>query len=119
MKEFRRMATILAGNGLKGTAKFLREMSNVVTTYATLAMQGIRIPNNNNLLERLMGEVSKRCKHKWMCWTSRGAAALLTLLVVKQIEPETFRQFWNRKLYGALSQSHDLGIYITRLEAKT
>jgi hypothetical protein len=115
-KEFRRLATRISVMGMRRTVRFLREMSNVVTTYAALALQGITIPDTNNRLERLMGEVSKRCKHKWMSWTSKGALALLTMLVVRTVEPATYQAFWNRKLYGEACPSCDRGVRITRLE---
>lgn len=117
-KEFRRLATRLAFEGLSKTATFLHEISTAVTTFAALALQGIMIPWHNNLVERLMGEIAKRCKHKWMSWTSRGAQALLALLVTKVIEPDTHESFWHRKLYGALRFLSDLGIRISYLGRK-
>jgi hypothetical protein len=47
------------------TAKFLRKVSNHSVTFARICYQkGKLIPWNNNLIERLMGELSKRIKHK-------------------------------------------------------
>ena len=92
-------------------------MSDKVTVFATLALQGIWVPWNSNVAERLMGEVSKRGKHKWMSWTSRGSQALLTLLVVRTVEPDTHESFWKRKLFGASGHLPDLGIKVTSMSA--
>jgi len=113
IKEMRRLATLLANDGWNTGAEFLRRVCIQVTTFATLALQGIVVPWHNNLVERLMAEVSKRCKHKWMSWTSRGGQALLTLLVVRTVEPDTHEEFWKRKLYGPGRHPHDLGIKVT------
>lgn len=118
IKEFRRLATRLWNEGYRRAAIFLRRSAVAVTTFATLALKGIVIPWHNNLVERLMGEVSKRCKHKWMRWTSRGGQALLALLIVRTVEPDTHDEFWRRKLYGSLAQYPDLGVRITRSEAE-
>lgn len=111
IKEFRRLATCLWNNGYRKEAVFLRRSAVAVTTFATLALQGILIAWHNNLLERLMREVSKHCKHKWMSWTSRGGQALL---VVRAVEPDTHKGFWRQKLYGRLADCPDLGVRITR-----
>ncbi|EQD72092.1 hypothetical protein B1B_04047, partial [mine drainage metagenome] len=79
--------------------------------------KGITVPWNSNVVERLMGTVSKRCKHKCMSWTTRGSQGLLTLLVTRAVEPRTHEPFWRRKLYGDLSPLPHLGIEVTRLEA--
>lgn len=115
-KEFRRLGTLLSQEGFRRAAKLLHRVSNYVTTFATLALQGITIPWNSNLVERLMGEVSKRCKHKWMSWTTRGSQALLTLLVTRTLEPETHARFFRGKLYGHLSTLRNLGIEVTHSE---
>ena len=74
----------------------LHRVSDQVTTFAALALQGITVPWNSNVVERLMGTVSKRAKHKGMRWTTRGSQGLLTLLVTRAVEPRTHEQFWQR-----------------------
>jgi len=115
-KELKRLATRLCERGFPKAANFIREISNTVTTFAVLALEGIEIPWHNNLMERLMGEVGKRCKHKWMSWTPRGAQSLLTLLVVRILEPEYYRMFWDQKLYGDGVVLPNMGVQIIRLE---
>lgn len=46
-----------------GAAEFIRKNSVLMVTFARLAVQGRKY--TSNMIERLMGEVSKRCKHKW------------------------------------------------------
>ncbi len=110
-KEFRRLGTRLLQEDYRRTAAMLHR----VTTFAALALQGISVPWNSNFVERLMGTVSKRAKHKCMSWTTRGSQEFLTLLVTRAIEPRTHEQFWRRKLYGHLSSLPHLGIEVTRL----
>lgn len=113
-KEFRRLGTLLLQKGYRRAAALLHRVSDHVTTFATLALQGITVPWNSNLIERLMGEIMKRCKHRWMNWTTEGAQALLTLLVVRTLEPDTYARFFRGKLFGHLSTLPNLGIQITQ-----
>jgi hypothetical protein len=80
-QEFRRLGTRLGNDGYGRTARMLHRLSDQVTTFASLALQGITVPWNSNVVERLMGTVSKRAKHKWMSWTTRGSHGLLTLVI--------------------------------------
>jgi hypothetical protein len=113
-KEFRRWATRLWNADYERTAILLERMSEPVTVFAALALQGMTVPWNSNVIERLMGTVSKRAKHRWMSWTTAGSQGLLTLLVTRTVEPDTHEQFWRRKLYGHLSALPHLGIEVTR-----
>ena len=115
-KEFRRLGTRLSQEGYWRTAAMLHRVSDQVTTFATLALQGITVPWNSNIVERVKGAVSKRTKHKWMSWTTQGSQGLLTLLVTRAVEPRTHEQFWRRKLYEHLSALPHLGSEVTRLE---
>ena len=114
-KELRRLSSQLVKEGYYKTASFLRKISNYVTAFATLSLKGINVPWHNNLVERLMGEISKRCKHKWMSWTEQGAQGLITLLVTKIIEPEQYEKFYNRKVYHQEERLPDLGVKITQI----
>lgn len=118
-EEFRQLGGLVREDRRWRTARFLERMSNQVTTFATLALDGIVVPWHTNLLERLMGEVSKRCKHKWMSWTPHGSRALLTLLTTRALEPRTHEQFWRQKLYGRLIRLPQLGIRVTLLGGRS
>lgn len=80
------------------SAKFLNTFSNTLVTFARLSINGINIPWNSNLIERLMGEISKRVKHKWMRWTTRGLEAILRLILVRYTCPWQYHAFRNEKM---------------------
>ncbi|MDO9033817.1 MAG: ISH6 family transposase, partial [Methanoregula sp.] len=50
------------------------------------------------MIERLMGEISKRVKHKWMRWTTRGLEAILRLILIRYTSPWQYRAFRNEKM---------------------
>jgi len=64
--ELKKLAGELVEMGLTGAAKFIRNSANILVTYARLTMKGVRVPYTNNQVERLMGEVAKRVKNRWM-----------------------------------------------------
>ncbi|MDO9035300.1 MAG: transposase, partial [Methanoregula sp.] len=64
------LANRLNDMGCYRSAAFLNTYSNTLVTFARLSINGIDIPWNSNMIERLMGEISKRVKHKWMRWTT-------------------------------------------------
>jgi hypothetical protein len=75
------------------TARFIRRASNQVVTFARVYCEkGRIIPWNNNQIERLMGELSKRIKHKWMHWSDHGLEAISNLILIRYCE----RRRWNR-----------------------
>ena len=79
-------------------AKFLRNSANYLTTFAKLAIKQIRIPYTNNLIERLMGEIAKRVKNKWMHWSTTGLENLLNILLARYCNKETFNELKGRYL---------------------
>jgi transposase-like protein len=87
----------LSGIGLESVAKFIRNAANYLVTFARLAMKGISIPCTNNLVERLMGEVAKRVKHKWMHWSTRGLENLLNILLAR---------YCNKRSYGEMKERY-------------
>jgi len=95
LKEFNEYLDEL---GCKDTAKFVKKHSNFIVTFAILATEGQKIPWNSNIIERLMGEIQKRCKHKWMRWTTQGQESILNLILVRYTNPENYEEFKNKKL---------------------
>lgn len=79
--------------GCQKAASFIREYSNTLVTFAVLAVQGRKVPWNSNLIERLMGEIAKRTKHKWMRWTSKGLETLLNLILVRYTSEDSYERF--------------------------
>ena len=92
------LASRLTDMGCRQSAKFLNEYSNTLVTFARLALNGIEIPWNSNTIERLMGEISKRIKHKWMRWTTEGLETILRLILVRYTEPKRYRDFRDTKM---------------------
>lgn len=74
-------------------AEFVRQCSITAVTFARLAVKGVKVPWNSNLVERLMGEISKRCKHKWMRWTTRGLEAVLNIILVRYTSEKRYQKF--------------------------
>ncbi len=92
------LAKRLTARGCHQSAKFLNEYSNTLVTFARMALNGIEIPWNSNTIERLMGEISKRIKHKWMRWTTEGLETILRLILVRYTEPQRYREFRDAKM---------------------
>jgi hypothetical protein len=61
-----------------------------MVTFAERAVEGFEVPWTSDPVERLMGEVSNRCKNQWMRWTTEGLEALLQLRLVKHVDPEHY-----------------------------
>ena len=77
--------------------KFIRRASNSVVTFARVCYEkGKLIPWNNNLIERLMGELQKRIKHKWMHWSESGLEAISNLILVRYCEKKRWNEFKDR-----------------------
>jgi len=70
-------------DGLDVVARFIRNAANYMVTFARLALKETCIPFTNNLIERLMGEIAKRIKHKWMHWSTKGLENLLNILLAR------------------------------------
>ncbi len=71
------------------------QSANYLVTYARLAVKGHRVPYTNNLIERLMGEVSKRVKNRWMHWSTTGLENMLNILLVR---------YCDKSLYSSLME---------------
>jgi hypothetical protein len=92
------LANRLNDLGCRRSATFLNTYSNTLVTFARLSLAGIEIPWNSTMIERLMGEIAKRVKHKWMRWTTKGLEALLKLILVRYTSPWLYRNFRNDKM---------------------
>jgi len=62
--------------GSAKAAGYLRRWLPSIVTFAEHAVEGFEVPWTSNPVERLMGEVSKRCKNQWMRWTAEGLEAI-------------------------------------------
>jgi hypothetical protein len=71
-----------------------------MVTFASARDRNHTIPWSNNHIERVMGMIASRCKHGWASWSAEGAEALIALLLLKNIEPDTYRDMSRHKAYG-------------------
>ena len=76
-------------------AEFIERHSRFMVTFAELALEGVRIPYTTNRIERLMGEISKRCKHRWMHWSTGGLRDMLTMVLARYMDGELYTRFKN------------------------
>lgn len=97
LSELEKLSRELLESGLLVVARFIKNAGNYMVTFARLAMKGISIPFTNNLIERLMGEIAKRVKHKWMHWSTRGLENLLNILLAR---------YCNRGFYGEMKERY-------------
>ncbi|MFC4246488.1 ISH6 family transposase [Natribaculum luteum] len=74
-------------------AAYLRKWAEATVTFAELALEGQEVLWTSNVVERAMGEISKRCKNQWMRWTESGLESLLWLNLVRYAESEQFAAF--------------------------
>lgn len=102
--------------GSEKAAGYLRRWLPSIVTFAEAAIEGFEVPWTSNPVERLMGEVSKRCKNQWMRWTAEGLEALLQLRLVKYADPAHYQSFLDTLLQRSTKTeiSCDLSIESTR-----
>jgi transposase-like protein len=87
------------------TAAFIRSHARFMVTFAKVALEkGIRMPYTSNAIERLMGEISRRCKHKWMSWSTNGLENLLAILLIRYAEERFYREFWQSYIHQSTYQ---------------
>lgn len=106
----------LSQYGSEKAAGYLRRWLPSIVLFAEQALEGFEVPWTSNPVERLMGEVSKRCKNQWMRWTAEGLEALLQLRLVKYANPEYYRSFFDELLQRSTKTAIncDLSIETTR-----
>jgi len=67
-------------------------------------LTGLRVPYTTNQIERLMGEIAKRCKHKWMHWSTEGLENILQIILVRYTNPQLYKQFWKTYIHPSQYQ---------------
>ena len=98
IEELERLAKTLFFKGYRDAVSFIRRNARMMVTFAEMAMEGMRIPYSSNVIERLMVEVSKRSKNRWMRWSEKGLRSILTLVLVRYTEPVRYEEFMERLL---------------------
>ena len=98
------LAENLKRRGFRKTAAFIKSNAGFMVTFAKLALKNIQVPYTSNVIERLMGEISKRCKHKWMHWGTEGLENMLQIILVRYTNPELYKQFWKTYIHPSQYQ---------------
>lgn len=93
LENLRKEAWRLERQDSPKAATYLREWAEATVTFAEFALTQQRVPWTSNVVERAMGEVSKRCKNQWMRWSEAGLESLLWLNLVQYADPEQFAAF--------------------------
>jgi transposase-like protein len=93
LRKLHKIAEELSEDGYLRAAEFIRKNAGFMVTFAELALEDIKIPYTTNRIERLMGEVSKRCKHKWMHWSTQGLKDILTIVLVRYTNKPLYDKF--------------------------
>ena len=107
LSELENIASRLEKKGYQKTSQFIRKHAVQMVTFAKIALtSNVRIPHTSNAIERLMGEISKRCKHKWAHWSTTGLENMLWIVLVRYTNPRLFKAFWNRYIHPI---SHQVG----------
>jgi len=100
-REIRALAAELHKPGYHTAATFLDENVDAIVLFARYVPEGLDVPWSTNLIERLMGEISKRVKHKWMHWSDLGLDSLLTMLLTRLKNPPAYDAWWRRRSHEA------------------
>jgi len=100
LRELHATAHRLRDRGYPRAADFIEKHARFMVTFAELALEGVRIPYTTNRIERLMGEISKRCKHKWMHWSTRGLKNILTLVLIRYTDEPLYEHFKNAYIHN-------------------
>lgn len=95
VNELKKMSKELWKLGCRKTAMFIKEYSNSMVVFAKFAVNGRKIPWNSNIIERLMGEIAKRTKHKWMRWTTKGLETIINIILVRFCSEKNYEEFKN------------------------
>ena len=78
----------------------------------------MRVPWTSNPVERLMGEVSKRCKNQWMRWTAEGLEALLQLRLVKYADSAYYESFLDQLLHRSIKTALSCDLSVESIGGK-
>jgi hypothetical protein len=100
LRALHKTAKQLNEDGYAKAAEFIKKNAKFMVTFAELALEDVRIPHTTNKIERLMGEVSKRCKHKWMHWSTQGLKDILTIILVRYTNEPLYNNFKNAYIHN-------------------
>jgi len=99
LKKLYGIAKRLKGEGYITAARFIAKNAALMVTFAKLALEGKIIPYTSNVIERLMGEIAKRCKNRWMHWSTEGLENMLHIVLVRYTNPKLYKKFWKAYIH--------------------
>lgn len=100
LDDLKKLAEAVGRMGYWKVRKFVKNCANYMVTFARLVISGIKVPYTSNMIERLMGEIAKRVKNKWMHWSATGLENLLNILLVRYCNKKLYKKIWNKYVYG-------------------
>jgi len=104
LRALHKIAKELNEDGYLRAAEFIIKNAKFMVTFAELALEDIKIPYTTNRIERLMGEVSKRCKHKWMHWSTQGLKDILTIVLIRYTDKSLYDNFKKAYIHNEIIQ---------------
>ena len=93
LKKLHKIAEELDEDGYRRASEFIMKNARFMVTFAQLVLEDIQIPYTTNRIERLMGEVSKRCKHKWTHRSTQGLKDILTIVLIRYTNEPLYDNF--------------------------
>jgi len=88
-RELYNIADELGEHGYTRASAFIIRNARFTVTFAESALEDIQIPYTTNRIERLMEEVSKRCKNKGMHWSTDGLNNVPTMVLIRYTNSTT------------------------------
>jgi len=77
------VAQSLLDSGYQKARNFIIKHLETVTLFAKEAVNQVKVPWTNNIMERFIGEVSFRIKNRWAHWGKEGLNAIIHLIIQK------------------------------------
>jgi len=99
LKKLYGISRKLKREGYRSAATFVAKNATLMVTFAKLALEGKIVPYTSNVIERLMGEVAKRCKDRWMHWSTEGLENMIHVILVRYTNPKLYREFWKAYIH--------------------
>jgi len=99
LKELSNLAATMKRQGYREASTFIARNGKLLVTFAELAIKDIQVPYTTNQIERLMGEIAKRCKHQWAHWSSQGLKNILTLILIHYTNPTLYEEYWQNYIH--------------------
>ena len=97
--ELRELARHLWRRGYRKASNFISHNARLMVTFAKLVTIGLDVPYTSNIMERMMGEVAKRCKHKWAHWSTKGLENMLWILLIRYTDTKSYEVFWKQYIH--------------------